>query len=73
MCVYFASGEVSERGGKKKVKTTSHTHGESYARSHTLQHYHKTHLLGVVISLQKHTTCTVHTSLSHGYKLTKIQ
>lgn len=55
MCVYFAAGEVSERVKKKKVKTTSYTHGESYARSHTLQCYHKAHQPGAVVSLGKKT------------------
>lgn len=47
MCVYFAFGE-------KKGKE-SYAHGESYARSHTLQCYHKTHRPGVVVSLGKKT------------------
>ena len=74
MCVYFAAGEVSEgvRGEKKKVKTF-YTHGESYARSHTLQCYHKAHRPGVVGFLRNNTTCTAHTSLSRGYRLTENQ
>lgn len=54
MCVYFAVGEVSDTGDKEKVESIAHTHGEGYARSHTLQHYHETHLPGGGFTAQTH-------------------